>query len=329
MQAARGEIQRGKKLISKQLFFKSSELKMNLAANVVKWGGLLALTLVIANCGPGKNRIGQNGSSVLMTDQSGFDFDSMNSIVGGVAVGTEEAIAASTVNFYYTMDNQKAMNFCTGTLIGPDIVLTAAHCFANVAEQQRITVEEFARSVRVGFGTDVVDSLSNSKVEFREIAVVKVHQDYKTDSVRRAAKVPMMDIALVKISAPAPATAKVVPMVEDKSRLVKGLKLTLAGFGLLDFGARKKATQLMKVDIIVDHPDFSATQFTYTNVGGHSACSGDSGGPAYLVDDKGGLEVIGVTSWGDRDCQQLGAYTSVPAFGPWIQENLASLNNTQ
>jgi hypothetical protein len=50
-------------------------------------------------------------------------------------------------------------------------------------------------------------------------------------------------------------------------------------------------------------------------------CSGDSGGPGFMVTEEDGQErVAGVVSSGDRACEFVGYDTRVDAFVPWLQE---------
>jgi secreted trypsin-like serine protease len=263
-------------------------------------------------------------------DLASLETQSQTGIVNGVAVEDQDRIAASTVALYFVRPQVGSsqgdiQNFCTGTLISRTVVLTAAHCLADVAKMMDLTLEDLMPSIRVGFGTQVASSLSDSRVEFREVAAARVHEKYVIDSVQQATKVPMYDIGLVRLAAPAPTSARVVKLVSNASALVKGRDLTLAGFGLINGWPRVSAKQLMKVNVKVDNPAVTPVQFTYRVEGGRSACSGDSGGPAYVTNAKGELLVVGVTSWGDQFCKMIGAYTTVPVFVSWIQETIRSL----
>lgn len=263
-------------------------------------------------------------------DLANLETQSQTGIVNGAAVEDQDRISASTVALYFARPQVGSaigdvQNFCTGTLISRTIVLTAAHCLSDVAKMMGIPLEELVPNIRIGFGTQVVKSLSDSRVIFREVAAARVHEKYVIDSVRQATKVPMYDIGLVRLAAPAPATAQAVKLVSNATALVKGRELVLAGFGLTNGLPRVSAKQMMKVNVKVDNPALTAVQFTYRVEGGRSACSGDSGGPAYVANSKGELLVVGVTSWGDQFCQILGAYTSVPVFVPWIQQTIRSL----
>lgn len=281
---------------------------------------LLAAILGLAACAP------QQKQSADLATTSENDM----SIVNGEAVETVDAIAASTVALYFVRpqvgsSTGDVQNFCTGTLISRTVVLTAAHCLADIAKMMDIPLEDLMPNIRIGFGTQVVSSLSDSRVVFREVVAARVHEKYVIDSVETATEVPMYDIGLVRLASPAPSSARAVKLLANSKALVKGREVTLAGFGLTSGWPRVSAKQMMKVKVLVDNPAVTAVQFTYRVQSGRSACSGDSGGPAYVKNAKGDLLVAGVTSWGDQFCRMVGAYTTVPVFVPWIQQTSRSL----
>jgi len=177
------------------------------------------------------------------------------------------------------MDN----GLCTGTLIAPSVVLTAAHC-----------VEDGFPKVFVQ-GTNAL-----APGEILTVADARIHPDYGTH-VEQGIEVAWNDIALVRLSG----ASNVPPIgLADDDSVGIGHAVTFVGFGLTDpesssFGRKYKMT----TDIaLVWKEGF----WNVTNPDAlHNTCYGDSGGPA-LIDEEGKEQVFGVVSSGDPDCKATG-----------------------
>lgn len=241
-------------------------------------------------------------------------------IVNGTPVDSSDPIARSTIAIYagtWTAGG-KVRNYCSGTLIGRRLVLTAAHCIVEGAEASNVSQEVWMRASRVAFGLPTVQDPASAAVKFVGISSYVTHEDYESGMVGRAQEVPMPDVALLRLSEDAPAGYVPATMETSKSVLRQGLELTLAGYGVTNGMFSTPTKELRKTNVNVDKPELTSAQFTYRAVGGRTACGGDSGGPAY-VSVNGRIKVIGITSWGDSSCRTIGAYTSVPAFADWIR----------
>ncbi len=215
-----------------------------------------------------------------------------------------------------TSDQGKS-NFCTGSIIAKDIIVTAAHC-----------VDENQDSLQVLFG--------QPKSPKAVIPVASI-QTYKPFG---AALFPNFDIAWLKLSQPIPDGFRPLPLLRDASLLKKDTEIRLAGYGIEKTNCRedKCHDELLEANTqfqrYYDSPQLlSLVQFKGSaELGFGAACNGDSGGPAYAKLD-GVWYLIGVTngataytnpdSFEDRaqSCEKgSDLYTFMGDYLPWLEK---------
>jgi secreted trypsin-like serine protease len=161
---------------------------------------------------------------------------------------------------------------CTGTVISPDAVLTAAHCFAfsrsasviitAVAGGGKVAIPASRVVVHPGF------SISSQGVLFNDVAVI-----------RTASPLPVPSLPILLSRTPA----------VDEEAVVAGYGQTENGGSAVDDVVAGRAV----IRFVTDNHlriDFR---------GGEShPCRGDSGG-ALFVEEDGGLAIVGVVSQSD------------------------------
>jgi secreted trypsin-like serine protease len=207
---------------------------------------------------------------------------------------------------------------CTGTLIAPDVVLTAGHCVEL--------------HTRVFIGNDVAD-------QGREIGI-REHVRHRsfTKGLRN-------DLMLLFLDQP---VSGVTPRQIAGAALVdKAVDARIVGFGTTDVEATIGYGVKRKADVPVVSRDCrgrvggksdAVTYGCYTGlelVAGKpllniDSCRGDSGGPLYMEDAQGRWLLAGVTSRGTdpgtensgRLCGDGGMYVRVHEYRAWIVDEI-------
>ncbi len=183
---------------------------------------------------------------------------------------------------------------CTGTLIEPRKVVTAAHCLEGVS----------ASSLSFVIGP----SLSSAQSVIKVVGVTP-HPAYDSYSLEN-------DIGYVTLAQDAPVQPMGIVSKMDSSWV--GRNLVFVGYGNTNGNGTGSGT---KRSVTMPISQVYATRFRYQTPS-KNTCHGDSGGPAFA--QVGGTYLVaGVTSYGDPYCTQYGVDTRVDAYASFL--NVATL----
>jgi len=232
-------------------------------------------------------------------------------VVGGVDSRDALGARASTVRVETSRGE-----LCSGAVIAPEIVLTAAHCLMG------------------GGSISVVSLDTRFKARRQMVVAVLPHPSFVPGTTPRTQ--PGTDLALLRLAQPLPGDIQPLTL---GGGLWQGEAITMAGYGLSAENNKSTARRLRETQLV------NAGNYTTQNTvkvavdvenrgetPGAGACRGDSGGPV-LRGGSRSRDLVGIVSWSSgplktqakRICGGFTAITPISDYRGWITEGSARL----
>jgi secreted trypsin-like serine protease len=263
--------------------------------------------------------------ALLMPATAAAEPQAQASIIGG-----HGATIAEFPSLAYIEANQGKSGFaCTGTVVSPRVILTAAHCVEDIERGTFTPPSQYA------LATGTTSPSQSLRENVFKVVENHVFPGFDPGSLRG-------DAAILVIDRPTAAPPIAMAGPADVPLYAGGAAIQLAGWGITSPKAAKGPESLRATTMVVQSPSFcesktrryyspfsSSAQFCALDAPTKKSggCFGDSGGPAIGQRADGVPVELGIISTGGPFCNTKfpNVMTRVDTVSPWVAEWIAAI----
>jgi hypothetical protein len=222
---------------------------------------------------------------------------------------------------------------CSATLVGPQLVVTAAHCVLVGAPEFTAPQRGAPLPPRSGLIVYFVRNFSAvTGTNQRRVAEFKAHpRSIFTNPAHGpidASSSGAADIALLKLAEPAPSDYPIAKLSTMDAKILKGKELSLQGFGFTEISNQDFGT--LREGMVNYYLRENPGEFYVRGANGNevASCPGDSGGSLYYISGPGAQPLLlGVASRvlveGGKCAGSNSIYGDIAYHQAWLKQTAA------